>query len=604
MFHTLRARLIGVSVAIAALALVALSLLVYTMVRSDMQHELDVRIGSLTHQYADELTQWVQDKQQITHSVRVALGQDDPLPLLQAAELAGLDLAYFVRADKSHGFTKPRPEGYDGTQRGWYKQAAAEGKPGITPVYADSATGRLVVSLIEPVIEGGKTVAVVASDVELSTVVKKVTGIQATDKSFAFLLDGASGNILAHADEALTLKPVSELDKALSPELLQRLGGQNTHALVNIDGRPQLLYAAPVQGTPWVLAVAADQADALAALTRLGQAAAAGTLAIVVLAALVMAAVVRQQLRRLTLVRDALSDIASGEGDLTRRMDASGRDELSQISQAFNLFADKIAGVLLRIREASESVRVATSEIATGNHDLSVRTEQQASSLEETAAAMEQLTATVQQNAANARQANELAHSASRVSGEEAAVVQQVVQTMGGIESASRKIVDIIQVIDSIAFQTNILALNAAVEAARAGEQGRGFAVVASEVRTLAQRSASAAKEIKALIDDSVAQVSAGSRLVQQAGAMMEQVEQGIRNVSAVVNEISSASQEQSTGIAEVGTAVSQMDQTTQQNAALVEQATAAAQSLQQQAHELAAVVGGFKLPQGDAVRL
>ena len=244
----------------------------------------------------------------------------------------------------------------------------------------------------------------------------------------------------------------------------------------------------------------------------------------------------------LVTVRNALQDIASGEGDLTRRLQVHGRDELSDIGHAFNSFTEKIAAVLLRIRESAESVRLATGEIASGNQDLSSRTEQQASSLQETAAAMEQLTATVQQNAAHARQANELAHSASQVASEGGAVVQQVVSTMGGIHASSRKIVDIIQVIDGIAFQTNILALNAAVEAARAGEQGRGFAVVAAEVRQLAQRSATAAKEIKGLIDESVRQVDAGSHLVQGAGTTMEQVEQSIRRVASIVSEISSAS--------------------------------------------------------------
>ena len=211
---------------------------------------------------------------------------------------------------------------------------------------------------------------------------------------------------------------------------------------------------------------------------------------------------------------------------------------------------------------------------------------------------MEELTATVQQNASNAQQARQLAHAASDVAAHGGEVVGQVVQTMGGIEASSRKMSDIIGVIDGIAFQTNILALNAAVEAARAGEQGRGFAVVASEVRTLAGRSAEAAKEIKGLIEDSVTQVASGSRQVQEAGATMAQVVDSIRQVNTVVAEISSASQEQSTGIAEVGTAITHMDQATQQNAALVEEATAAAQSLQQQAHSLADVVAGFKLPQ------
>jgi methyl-accepting chemotaxis protein len=314
--------------------------------------------------------------------------------------------------------------------------------------------------------------------------------------------------------------------------------------------------------------------------------------------------IVSRQLRRMILVRDALEDIASGEGDLTRRMDTTGNDELTQIASAFNRFADKIAVVLLRIREASEMVRTASGEIASGNSDLSARTESQASALEETSAAMEELTATVQQNAENALQANQLAASATQVAGRGGEVVQQVVRTMGDIDTASRKIVDIIGTIDGIAFQTNILALNAAVEAARAGEQGRGFAVVAAEVRSLAGRSAEAAKEIKALIGASVEQVGMGSRLVQDAGATMVEVVESIHRLTSIVNEISSASHEQSSGIAEVGTAVTQMDENTQQNAALVEEAAAAAQSLQHQANALAEVVAGFRLPQAGQVQL
>ena len=379
---------------------------------------------------------------------------------------------------------------------------------------------------------------------------------------------------------------------------MARLAQSGGHAQVQFNGATQLVYAAPVDGTPWVLGIAVDEADAQSALRELLQLEVLIALVCIVAAAVLLPIGVSRLLRRLPLVRDALADIASGEGDLTRRMDATGKDELAQIALAFNQFADKIAAVLLQIRVAAENVRLATTEIAAGNRDLSERTEQQASSLEETAAAMEELTATVQQNASNAQQARQLAHAASDVAAHGGEVVGQVVQTMGGIEAASRKIEAIISVIDGIAFQTNILALNAAVEAARAGEQGRGFAVVASEVRILAGRSAEAAKEIKGLIEDSVTQVASGSRQVQEAGATMAQVVDSIRQVNTVVAEISSASQEQSTGIAEVGTAITHMDQATQQNAALVEEATAAAQSLQQQAHSLADVVAGFKLPQ------
>jgi methyl-accepting chemotaxis protein len=236
------------------------------------------------------------------------------------------------------------------------------------------------------------------------------------------------------------------------------------------------------------------------------------------------------------------------------------------------------------------------SEIASGNLDLSSRTEEQASSLEETASSMEELTSTVKQNADNARQANQLAVSASEVAGKGGMVVAQVVDTMGSINESSQKIVDIISVIDGIAFQTNILALNAAVEAARAGEQGRGFAVVAAEVRTLAQRSAGAVKEIKSLIDDSVEKVDAGARLVNQAGATMDDIVESIRRVTDIISEITAASQEQTAGIEQINQAITQMDQVTQQNASLVEEAAAAAEAMQNQAGRLTQAVGAFKL--------
>ena len=281
-------------------------------------------------------------------------------------------------------------------------------------------------------------------------------------------------------------------------------------------------------------------------------------------------------------------------GDLTPNIETAPGDQ-SSLLFAVRSMRDSLLSTIANIKTSADTIATASQEIASGNLDLSGRTEQQAGSIEETASAMEELTATVKQNADNARQANQLAESASEVAIQGGSVVGQVVQTMEGITDSSRKIADIIGVIDGIAFQTNILALNAAVEAARAGEQGRGFAVVASEVRSLAQRSASAAKEIKTLIDDSVAKVDTGSKLVEQAGATMTEVVASVRRVTDIVGEISSASQEQSAGIAEVGRAITQMDEGTQQNAALVEQAAAAAQSLQDQAATLAGLVGRFQ---------
>jgi methyl-accepting chemotaxis protein len=283
-------------------------------------------------------------------------------------------------------------------------------------------------------------------------------------------------------------------------------------------------------------------------------------------------------------------------GDLSQDIAINSRDETGQLLAALKVMNDSLTHTVGQVRSSTETIGVASKEISSGNADLSSRTEAQASSLEETASSMEELTSTVKQNAENARQANQLVVSASEVAVRGGEVVGQVVDTMGSIKDSSRKIVDIIGVIDGIAFQTNILALNAAVEAARAGEQGRGFAVVASEVRSLAQRSAGAAKEIKALIGDSVEKVDAGSKLVDQAGETMQEIVSSVKHVADIMNEISAASQEQSAGIEEVNRAIAQMDEMTQQNAALVEQAAAAAESMQTQAGALSQAVSVFKL--------
>ncbi|MBS7779752.1 methyl-accepting chemotaxis protein [Acidovorax sp. CCYZU-2555] len=288
-------------------------------------------------------------------------------------------------------------------------------------------------------------------------------------------------------------------------------------------------------------------------------------------------------------------------GDLTSKIDATGKDETAQMLRRLAGMQDNLRNIVAHVRQGSEAVATASAQIASGNSDLSGRTEEQASALEQTAASMEQLGSTVRQNADNARQANQLALNASTVAVQGGDVVAQVVGTMKGINDSSRKIADIIGVIDGIAFQTNILALNAAVEAARAGEQGRGFAVVASEVRSLAQRSAEAAKEIKALITASVERVEQGTQQADLAGETMTQVVGAIRRVTDIMGEISAASSEQSTGVGQVGEAITQMDQATQQNAALVEESAAAADSLQRQAQELVEAVAVFRLDDGHA---
>jgi methyl-accepting chemotaxis protein len=326
--------------------------------------------------------------------------------------------------------------------------------------------------------------------------------------------------------------------------------------------------------------------------------------AVLLVAALSLLAVVGSAVAGVVIVRDILRRVASAQhtaeriagGDLTQPITVHGSDELAQLLAAMQRMQQQLNQVVSSVRDNAESVATASQQIAQGNVDLSHRTEEQASSLQQTASSMEQLGTTVQHNAANARQASELAAGARQVARQGGDAVQQVVDTMRGIEDSSRKIADIIGVIDGIAFQTNILALNAAVEAARAGEQGRGFAVVASEVRTLAQRSAAAAREIKELIQASVSRVGQGTAQVHAAGERMQEIVSAVERVTGVIAEISTASAQQASGITQVGQAVSQMDQVTQQNAALVEESAAAAESLRQQADQLVAAVSSFKL--------
>jgi len=307
--------------------------------------------------------------------------------------------------------------------------------------------------------------------------------------------------------------------------------------------------------------------------------------------------ITRQLLRQLGGEPSDVTVIAGkiASGDLAVPITLRDGDQGSLLS-AIQGMRDSLADIVGQVRSGADNIVSAATEIASGNMDLSSRTEQQAGSLEETASSMEELTATVKQNTENTRQANTLAQTASDIAQQGGVVVSDVVKTMDAINDSAKKIVDIISVIDGIAFQTNILALNAAVEAARAGEQGRGFAVVASEVRTLAQRSASAAKEIKALIDDSVGKVGAGTELVGEAGATMEKIVAAVQSVTAIMAEISTANNEQEAGIEQINHAIAEMDAVTQQNAALVEEAAAAAEAQQDQAHQLVQLVGVFKL--------
>jgi len=383
---------------------------------------------------------------------------------------------------------------------------------------------------------------------------------------------------------------------------LHRGGEPNVPTMVDNDLRPladKYLRSLDELRSFMASQLSESQSDTIAMAGASQMLLGGGTLVAIVLGALLAALVTRSIVVPMQQGRQAAEKIA--DGDLTQVLDTRATDETGQLLHALATMQGKLAAIVSNVRRSAEGVATASNEIAHGNQDLSARTEQQASALEQTSASMEQLGSTVRQNADNARQANQLAMTASTVAVQGGDVVAQVVQTMKGINDSSKKIADIISVIDSIAFQTNILALNAAVEAARAGDQGRGFAVVASEVRSLAGRSADAAKEIKALIGTSVERVEAGSALVDRAGTTMTEVVTAIRRVTDIMGEISAASSEQSTGVSQVGNAITKMDQATQQNAALVEESAAAADSLRTQAAQLVEAMAVFHTGTGSS---
>lgn len=599
MLATIRSRVLVACVAIVVLSLAVNAALNYAVVGSHENDGIDHNLIALANGHNVGIGDWIASKSTAIASLdAVTVEAADPIPTFkQIMAAGGFVNVYAGYADKTAKFADPTgvPSDYDPTGRPWYRQAAQAGKPVVTAPYVDAGTGKLVVTFAVPIMRNGTVKAVVAGDVNMDSVIANVKSIRPTPSSFGMLVDGA-GEIVAHPDAKLTLKPVSSLAPTLDAAGVTALAGRSAPLEAKAGDRMMLLRGLRVPATDWTVIVALDEHEAMAGMRSFLSVSAIALVLIAAMAAVIVSAVTSRAFKRLALVRDAMQAIASGTGDLTQRLPSDGTDEVAQIARAFNAFVEKLHEVMRQIREASEQVHVAANEIAAGNHDLSSRTESAAASLQQTAASMEEITATVSQSAGAARQANDMAASASTVAARGGAVVSEVVHTMATIETASGKVGDIIGVIDGIAFQTNILALNAAVEAARAGEQGRGFAVVAGEVRALAQRSAQAAKEIKALIESTIASVSSGSGQVKVAGETMTEIVGNVSSVTTIMAEIANAADEQTRGIQEVNRAVSQLDEMVQQNAALVEESAAAASSLQTQAGRLAGAVGRFKL--------
>ncbi|MEG0879848.1 MAG: methyl-accepting chemotaxis protein [Janthinobacterium sp.] len=484
----------------------------------------------------------------------------------------------------------PKPGAND-----WYDVPKRTGKTYFTEPYIYPVDGKdvLMASLVAPIMIDGSFKGTASADFMLTRLAKILSDLKVIEGGkLALISNGglyASHPVPARLGKKADDVPAAGLEKVRQGQPYEYEDDKGyIHLLQPLQIHPDIAPWSVELNFPKSVATASAR-DLMTYTLIVALLCAAATAGILIL-------VVNQLTRPLRTLGRTMTDLSSGDADLRVKLEVKGTDELAVIGKGFNAFVEKIHAVLLQVQASADNVARASAEIAQGNNDLSARTEQQASSLEETAASVEELTGTVKENADHARQANQLAASASNVALKSGEVVGKVIETMTSINDSSNKIVDIISVIDGIAFQTNILALNAAVEAARAGEQGRGFAVVATEVRNLAQRSSQAAKEIKLLIDDSVGKVAAGSKLVDEAGATMEQVVDSVRKVTAIMADISVATTEQSDGIAQVNQALAQMDGVTQQNAALVEEAAAAAESLQDQASHLAEVVSVFKL--------
>ncbi len=481
----------------------------------------------------------------------------------------------------------------------WFYGFLASGKPYTLDLDKDIGSNEFMLFINTRAEAGPGKLGVAGLGLSVTSMAETIRAYKIGKSGFVSLVR-ANGGVLVHRDAAMAdgkhfLKDLPGFSPALSTRLLA--GAKFTHTEYAAPGGTRIVASSYVPELNMYVIAEVPESEVMGDVIRSATVSALvaglvggsiGLFIIYLISRAITAPVAR--------AANMLGDIASGNGDLSRRMTVESGDEVGALADAFNRFISSLNTTISEVRASTETIASASSEIADGNMDLSGRTEAQASSLEETAAAMEQLTSTVKQNAENASQANQLVVSASTYATKGGKVVGQVVSTMGSITDSSRKIVDIIGVIDGIAFQTNILALNAAVEAARAGEQGRGFAVVAAEVRNLAQRSAGAAKEIKGLIDDSVSKVDAGSKLVDEAGVTMSQIVTSVKQVADLMSEIAAASHEQSQGIGQINQSITSMDDATQQNAALVEEAAAAAKSLQDQAANLAQIVSVFKL--------
>lgn len=601
MLSSLRLRILTITLMVITLALTINASVSYLTLQTHNEQQVVQQLASVAQGNALAIEEWVAARTAMLEAARAPMIDNDPLsPLVQLAESGGFLAAFYGQSNGRHLSSDGWIPGndYDPRQRDWYQAAIKQDGTIISLPYVDANSNRLVVTFATPVKRNGRLHGVIGGDVVIDQLVNQVNAIQPTPSSFAFLSSGGE-TLIAHPDAALTLKPLSRVSAALTAATIGKLNTtRNAWESIQVDGDTKRLSTSPIAGTDWELGVALDEQEATAGLRAIIKSSLITLLAIIAITALLLSLWLKRTFSGLERARDALDDIASGEGDLTRRLPEQGRDEVAQICGAFNRFVSKMEAVLMDVRTSSESVHHAANEIAMGGQDLSRRTDNAAASLQQTSASIEEITSTVQHTAASAQEANKLSKTATEVANEGGKVVANVVTTMEDITRASDKIGEIVTLMNSISFQTNLLALNASVEAARAGEHGRGFAVVADEVRKLAGRSSEAANDIQKLIEDSQTRVNNGTALVQNAGVTMQDIVAHITRVTDVLEEINAATSEQSEGIKQVNIAVAELDRMTQENAAMVEESTTAAEQLKEQADHLTVTISSFKLSQ------
>jgi methyl-accepting chemotaxis protein len=596
MISSLRTRILVICSATVVGALALSGGVTYGIVRSNMMDSITENLAAIASSNTLTIVQWVKSKQRAVNETAEIVEPGDPQRYVaQMARVGGFGVATAGWLDKTFFSTNKTPAGYDPTTRPWYTTAMAKGHPVVTQPYPDASPHIPYVSFAAPTLRDGHAIGVVSGAVTLDGIRDVVNAVHPTPSSLAFVVS-EDGQIIAHPDTALTLKPSTAVASDLTADALAQLVDQHGLRAVDIGGASKLLKVQAVSGTNWYLVVALDEHEATAGLRDMLRAMTAALISLTLAAVGIAAWFTSKSFRRLGKVRDAMAVIGSGTGDLTHRLQVVGNDEITQIATAFNGFVDKIGALLMQVRINVEAMKAATAEIEAGNRDLSHRTELSASSLQETSAALTELTASIRTSVDASTQASRLTSLTSEVARRGGVAMSQVVATMDEISRSSASITEIIGVIDGIAFQTNILALNAAVEAARAGNNGRGFAVVAAEVRSLAQRSAKAAAEIKNLIGVSTTNVQAGAQTVNAAGATISEVVKEIESVNRIIVEIEGSMNEQSVGISQIDRSVAEMDRATQQNAALVEQSSAASSLLNERAQGLVDVVGLFRL--------